>query len=90
MARLKLEAAAPLQNTTHIQTWKIVINTHTSPLKTNKTPMIDSFKLLTIADTKEYKVNQLKNKLWRLRGEQQNIAEDIDSIEQNLKYLQEE
>ena len=48
------------------------------------------FKLLTIADTKEYRVNQLKNKLWRLRDEQQNIAEDIDSIEQNLKCLQEE
>lgn len=48
------------------------------------------FNLLTIADTKEYKVNQLKNKLQCLRDEQQNIAEDIDSIEQNLKYLQEE
>lgn len=48
------------------------------------------FKLLTIADTKEYKISQLKNKLTNLRSEQRNIIEDIDSIEQNLKYLQEE
>src|SRR5574343_1234015 len=48
------------------------------------------FKLLTITDTKEYKSNQLKNKLADLRSKQKNIIEDIDSIEQNLKYLQEE
>lgn len=48
------------------------------------------FKLLTIAGTKEYKINQLKNKLADLRNKQQSIIEDIDSIEQNLKYLQEE
>lgn len=48
------------------------------------------FKLLTIADAKEYKINQLKNKLADLRSKQQDIIEDIDSIEQNLKYLQEE
>lgn len=48
------------------------------------------FNLLTIADTKEYKINRLKNKLASLWSEQQNIREDIDSIEQNLKCLQEE
>ena len=48
------------------------------------------FKLLTITDAKEYKISQLKNKLASLRSEQQIIAEDIDSIEQNLKYLQKE
>lgn len=57
----------------------------------NKQDVYDRFfKLLTINDTKEYKINQLKNKLANLRSEQQDITEDIDSIEQNLKCLQEE